>query len=309
MILCVNANAAIDKTVIVQGFQLNEIHRPQYVSALPGGKGINVARGLKQLGETPVVTGWVGGTAGQFIETGLHAEGIQTRFVHADFESRTCLSILDPQNNTTTEIYELGNIVPAEKIQELRDLFRAEIVNYSAVTFSGSLPPGVPPDFYAELIDAAKRARVPTLLDSSGEALRHGVAAQPTLVKPNKKEFETWLGKKLDTFDACLTAVSETARKSGVTVVLSLGANGLLGARESELVHAVPPPVRFVSAVGSGDCALAGITFGITHSFSFHDILKHGVAAGTANVLTVGAGKFARADFNEVLGKVITLNF
>src|SRR5215208_3062316 len=144
MILCLNLNAAIDKTIVVSSFGINKIHRPESVIALAGGKGCNVARGLKTLGETPVVSGWVGGFAGQFIETELHREGIQTDFIHTDFESRTCTSILDRAKGTMTEIYELGDAIPPEKLNELRDHFRTIVGNYQAVTFSGSLPPGVP---------------------------------------------------------------------------------------------------------------------------------------------------------------------
>ncbi len=108
MILCVNLNAAIDKIAVVGSFRLNAIHRPQRVLAVPGGKGANVARGLKCLGAAAVVAGWVGGFSGQFIEAGLRHEGIETALVHLDGESRTCLSILDPERNTLTEIYEQG---------------------------------------------------------------------------------------------------------------------------------------------------------------------------------------------------------
>ncbi len=108
MILCVNLNAAIDKTIVVNSFQMGQIHRPEAVKSLPGGKGCNVARALKQFGEIPVVTGWVGGTAGQFIEEGLNQEGIQTDFVYTDFESRTCTSILDSGSQAMTEFYETG---------------------------------------------------------------------------------------------------------------------------------------------------------------------------------------------------------
>src|SRR5512147_2803898 len=130
MILCVNPNAAIDKTVVVPAFRLNEIQRPEQVLAFPGGKGCNVARALKLLGESPVVTGWIGGYAGQFIADSLRAEGIQTDFIHTAFESRTCLSILDPQNNTLTELYEKGDPVPAESVEEFRALFRSTIQKY-----------------------------------------------------------------------------------------------------------------------------------------------------------------------------------
>ena len=86
MILCLNLNAAIDKTITLNDFQLGMIHRPISVKSLPGGKGCNVARALKLFGEQPVVTGWVGGTAGQFIETELFNEGIPTDFVYTNFE-------------------------------------------------------------------------------------------------------------------------------------------------------------------------------------------------------------------------------
>ncbi len=134
------------------------------------------------------MTGWIGGFAGQFIEAGLHRETIQTDFVPLDFESRTCLSILDPENNTLTEIYEKGEPVPAEKVEAFMTHFRSIIGSYEAVTLSGSLPPGVPSDFYAQLIEIAHAARIPIFLDSSGEALKQGLNRKPRLIKPNKKE-------------------------------------------------------------------------------------------------------------------------
>ena len=85
MILCLNLNAAIDKTLVVSKFEINKIHRPESVVALAGGKGCNVARALQKLGEVPVLSGWVGGFAGQYIEKELHREEIQTDFIHTDF--------------------------------------------------------------------------------------------------------------------------------------------------------------------------------------------------------------------------------
>ena len=147
MILCLNLNAAIDKTVVVSSFEINKIHRPGSMVALAGGKGCNVARALKTLGDVPVVSGWVGGFAGQFIEKELQREGIQTGFIHTDSESRTCTSILDPEKQTLTEIYELGEPIPSAKVEELLAHIRAIIGNYRAVTLSGSLPPRRPSRF------------------------------------------------------------------------------------------------------------------------------------------------------------------
>lgn len=303
MILCVNPNAAIDKTVVVNSFRLNTIQRPERVMALPGGKGCNVARGLKRLGEEPVVTGWVGGYAGHFIEDGLRAEGLAAEFVWTAFESRTCLSILDPIDHTLTELYEKGEAIPIEKTAEFKAYFAANVARFSAVTLSGSLPPGVPLDFYRQLIEIAHAANVPVLLDSSGEALRQGVAARPDLIKPNETEVAELSGRVLKTRSDFVEAARDLSVRYQTRVVISIGAEGAIAADQDRVWHVWPPPVTITSAVGSGDCLLAGLAFGLTHGFAFETAVQYGVAAGTANTLMAGAGVFALEDFAAVLSR------
>lgn len=304
MILCLNLNAAIDKTIVVSSFEINKIHRPESVLALAGGKGCNVARALKTLKEIPVVSGWVGGFAGQFIEKELHQEGIQTDFIHTNFESRTCTSILDRENKTMTEIYERGDPVPAEKVEELRDHIRKVIGKYKALTLSGSLPAGVPSDFYASVIEIAREADVLTFLDTSGEALRKGVEAGPFFVKPNEAEARVLLGLGPgERFDFSQGA-AEISKKYDTNVLLSLGASGAIVAQGQETFSVRNPIVEAKSAVGSGDCMLAGLTYGVLHGFSFDESIVCGVAAGTANTLTIGAGQFKMQDFERLRGQV-----
>jgi len=304
MILCVNANAAIDKTVVVSPFRLGEIHRPQNVLAVPGGKGANLAKGLKLLGGEPVVIGWVGGSSGEFIEQGLERMGMRTAFVHLEAESRTCLSILDPAAGTMTEIYERGEPVPPEKVEELADMFSSLVGSCEAVTMSGSLPTGVPLDFYARLIEIARAANVPVFLDSSGEALRLGVAARPYMVKPNAHEFAEFTNSEVESPHSLAHAAAEVSQRYGTFVVISLGAEGVLvaGGRKTFAVH--PPRIEVKSAVGSGDCLLAGIAYGLTHGFTLAEAARYGVAAGTANALSVGPGVFDLADFERILAQV-----
>lgn len=304
MILCLNLNAAIDKTIIVSSFEIDKIHRPESVIALAGGKGCNVARALKTLGEFPVVSGWVGGFAGQFIEAELHREDIQTTFIHTDFESRTCTSILDREKQTMTEIYEAGEPVPAEKVSQLQDHIRVIIGNYKAITLSGSLPPGVPLDFYARVIEIAHAAGVLTFLDTSGEALRKGIEARPFFVKPNETEAKSLLGlKSHEAFDFA-QAAAEISKRYRTNILLSLGAEGAVAARGDDIFVVKSPSVEAKSAVGSGDCTLAGLTYGTLHGFSFEESIVCGVAAGTANTLTLGAGQFKIADFEGLRGQV-----
>jgi len=300
MILCVNLNAAIDKTVVVNTFQLGQIHRPEAVKSLSGGKGCNVARALKQFGEVPVVTGWVGGTAGQFIENGLRQEGIGTDFVYTDFESRTCTSILDSSNQVMTEIYEKGDPVPPQKVAEMLARFEGMVGEYTAVTLSGSLPPGVPSDFYAQLINLAHKAGVPAFLDSSKEALLQGVAARPFLIKPNETEVAILAGRELGDTAVFAAAAAAIATRCGTIVVLSLGKEGAIAAQGQEVIHVQNPRVEAQSAVGSGDCMLAGLAYGFTHGYPLAEAVKYGVAAGTANTLVIGAGQFAMPDFHHV---------
>jgi len=304
MILCLNLNAAIDKTIVVSTFELNQIHRPESVLLLAGGKGCNVARALKTLKEEPVVSGWVGGFAGQFIETRLRQEGIETDFVHTDFESRTCTSILDRAKQTMTEIYELGEPIPPAKVEELRTHIQQIIGNYKAVTLSGSLPPGVPSDFYASIIKFAREAGVLTFLDTSGEALRRGVEAGPFLVKPNEAEARSLLGLDPgEPLDFPMEAV-EISKKYRTNVLLSLGADGAIAAKGQETFRLKIPKVEAKSAVGSGDCTLAGLTHGILSGYSFEDAILCGVAAGTANTLTIGAGQFKQQDFEKLRSQI-----
>lgn len=310
MILCINANAAIDKTVVVNGFRLNEIHRPESVLALPGGKGANAAKGLKRLGESPVVSGWVGGYNGRFIEEGLRQEGIETAFVHLEAESRTCLSILDPEGGTLTEIYERGDPIPQAKVDEFRDLFASVVSSYAAVTLSGSLPPGVPADFYGHLIEIANRAKVPVFLDSSGHALKKGLeSGRPFLIKPNASEFAELEGRDVARTEDLPGIVGEASKRWGTIIALSMGADGVLVASGDQVFQARPPRIRIKSAVGSGDCLLAGITYGITHGFSLREAAGFGVAAGTANAFSVGAGMFDIEDFRRVLAQVEIVSY
>ncbi len=304
MFLCVNANAAIDKTLVVRGFELDRIHRPERVVMLPGGKGINVARGLHTLGETASVTGWAGGYAGRFIAAGLVDEDIRAEFAWCDFESRTCLSVLDPERGTLTELYENGEPVPLAQADELKALFTHLVREAEFVTISGSLSPGVPAPFYAELVQLAHQAGVPAALDCSGEALRLGLEAHPALIKPNQAEFQALVGRPLAGLDSFAAAARETAQRHDTLVVLSLGAEGAIAVRPGEAWQARPPRLKIASAVGSGDTLLAGVVQGLAHGLALPEALRRGVAAGTANALTVGAGQFTCADFEKVLAGV-----
>jgi tagatose 6-phosphate kinase len=309
MILCVNPNTAIDKTVVVENFRLNAIHRPSFELALPGGKGCNVARVAKALGQQPVVTGWVGGHAGQFIEDGLRAEGIHTAFVHTAVESRDCFSILDPGSGTLTEIYEKGRPVAPDELEAFYSLFAEWLPKVEMVTLSGSLPAGVPSGFYAKLICMAREVKVRIALDSSGEALRSSLAEGceevcPDVLKCNRAELSELVGKPLEHLEDIRAAIHELAWRRCMRVAITLGGVGAIAAYGEQTWLARAPRIQAVSAVGSGDAFLAGLACGLLENRQFEDALRLAVAAGSANALQIGAGRLDPADVKRLLEEV-----
>jgi 1-phosphofructokinase family hexose kinase len=305
MILCVNPNAAVDKTLVVERLEINAIHRPTFELSLPGGKGCNVARAARTLGADPAAAGWVGGHSGRFIEEGLQAVGIQTAFVHTTADSRDCISILDSATGAMTEFYEKGRPVSPAELDAFYTLYQQWLSRVRLVTLSGSLPPGVPTGFYAALIRLARSAGVLALLDSSGEPLRQGVEeGRPDVLKCNRAELAGMLGRPLERLEDVRAAVVELSSRHGARVVITLGAAGAVAADGGRVWLAQAPRIEAISAVGSGDAFLAGLACALERGAGLEDALRLASAAGAANALQIGAGRLRLDDVEALLPQV-----
>ncbi len=305
MLLCVALNAAVDKTMVIEGFRLNAIHRPSYELVLGGGKSCNVARAARALGQPAIVTGWVGGYAGDFIEESLREEGLETAFIHTAGESRTCLSILDPASGAMTEIYENGRPVTPADLEAFRARYIELLTRVDYVTLCGSLPPGAPGDFYADLSCLAHEAGVLAVIDASGEGLRLGLEKGcPFMIKCNRSELADVTGRSLDDLEDLKKVVTRLARRRGALVVITLGRAGAVAADGERLWLAEAPPIQAVSAVGSGDAFLAGLLTGFSTGLPFEEGLRLAIAAGSANALQLGAGRLRQEDVEILRGQV-----
>jgi tagatose 6-phosphate kinase len=194
-ILTVTLNTSIDTTLTLSSaFMVGETNRVRDVLKLPGGKGINVARVLHTLGVPVHVTGLAGGPAAEFVSRGLTETGIDATFLPIAAASRTCTAVVERVEarlsapNRVTEINEPGPTITDMEAQAFLDLYGRLLPDAQAVVLSGSLPPGLPDDYYALLLKQAHAADIPCILDTSDGALRLGMAAQPLLVKPNATE-------------------------------------------------------------------------------------------------------------------------
>jgi 1-phosphofructokinase/tagatose 6-phosphate kinase len=295
MILTVTLNAAIDRTLTVPNFQLGQRHRASAGLALAGGKGINVARALKRLGVPVVATGLAGGRTGTRVVEELTSEAILNDFVRIRDESRTSTAVVDPTGGSYTEINEWGPLVDAEELETLLEKVQYLSRGADFVVIAGSLPRGVEPDFYGELIRDLNRRQVQTVLDSEGEPLRLGLEAEPFLVSPNQLEAEALVGQEFYEGHDFAFALEHIAELGARNVLITNETGCFARLRDGRKTHryrALAPHVEAVSAVGAGDVLLAGFITARLEGRSAEDALREAVAAGAASTLEVGAGRF-----------------
>jgi 1-phosphofructokinase/tagatose 6-phosphate kinase len=295
MIVTVTLNAAVDRTLTVPNFQPGHRHRASASLTSAGGKGINVARALKQFEAPVIATGLAGGRAGDRIIEELASEAILNDFVRISDESRTSMAVVDPTAGRLPEIYEWGPAVRPDELETLLDKLRYLSRVASYVVFSGSLPRDVEDDFYAEAIRDLTRRGVQCVLDCEGEPLRIGVEAEPFLVSPNQREAESLVGQEFSDDEDFVMALEAIA---------DLGARNVLITQETScfgLFHEDRRVRRFrasvarmdpIAPVGAGDVLLAGFLSVRFNGGSLDEALRIGVGAAAASVLELGAGRF-----------------
>lgn len=301
MILTVTLNTALDVTYRVPRLLPHASHRVAAVTERPGGKGINVARVLATLGHEVTVTGFHGGPVGAVVRELLaQSPGVVDALVPCAGTTRRTLAVVDGASGDTTQFNEPGPLITAAEwsgfLDRYEDLLAA---GTRAVALCGSLPPGVPVGAYAALVRAARAAGVPVLLDTSGEALRRGVAARPEIIKPNAAELAELTGSREP-----LPATRDARRRGAHAVVTSLGPDGLLAATPEGAWRAAPPHALTGNPTGAGDSAVAGLLSALTEGLDWPERLARAVALSAATVHAPTAGEFDPRTYEEVRGSV-----
>ena len=307
MIVTVTLNAALDRSLTVPNFQRGQRHRASGGLTLAGGKGINIARALKRLDVPVVATGLAGGLTGTRIVEELTAEAILNDFVRIGDESRTSTAVVDPTASSYTEINEWGPHVEPEELDILREKLHYLVSDPGLVVFAGSLPRGVEDDFYAEAIRDLNRRGVECVLDTEGEPLRLGTAAEPSLVSPNQREAESLVGQEFHDDQDFVQALDDVAELGPRNVLITheAGCYALLREeREVKRLRALAPRIDPVSEVGSGDVLVAGFLAERQAGKSIEDALRTAVGLGAASTLEIGAGRFDLREASRLAGAV-----
>ena len=288
MIITLTLNPAIDQTLVLDRFRAGDTLRVKSSRFDPGGKGINVSRVIRELGGESVAMGFAPGGLGRYIEQTLKEDGIQCDFVYTKGEARTNITILDESRHINTILSDPGPDTDARYVKQLLSKLRKRLRANDWLVVAGSIPPPVAPEIYAEIISMARATWVHTVLDADGAALAAGVAAGPEMVKGNRRELERLLDRHLDDESSTLKA-AQTLREMAIrTAVVTRGREGAIAVSDEGAWRGVAPRVRAVSAVGSGDGFLAGVTLTLSRGGTMEEALRLGVGAGTACVLTPG---------------------
>ena len=304
MIVTVTLTPALDKTVILPGFRVDQVNRIQSLRLDAGGKGINVSKVLRALGTDSLATGILGGGTGRYIENSLREMGIASDFVWVEQETRTNLKVVDPQEHTNTDINEPGAPVGADVIEAVYRKAEAAAGLGDIVVLAGKAPAGTPDTVFADWIARLREKRVQTYLDADAGLLLAGVKAKPSMIKPNDAELSRLTGKAYGSAEEMARAARELVRDGVGTVVVSLGGDGALFVTGDQALrgHGLRVPVQ--STVGAGDSMMAAMAHGAARGMRFRDTCALAMAVSAAAVTTPGTQPAGMPLVNELLKQV-----
>ena len=304
MIITLTVNPAIDLTVALDEFVPGDANRIQSSRTDPGGKGINVSRALLELGTESMAMGFISGARGRFIEQSLRDSGIYTDFLHTAGQTRTNITILDRKHNTTTTLNERGPQMTPQHINSLMLRLKKQLHDGDWLVIGGSIPPGVSPDFYGQVIRLANKMGVRCILDADGEPFQRALEARPYLVKPNREEVSRILGKMPKSPESLMDAAEQIHALGVEVVILSQGVDGAIMVTDQGAWRAYPPQVTAVSSVGSGDAMVAALVQTLSQGRPLVQALRLGTAAGASAALTPGTLPCRQADVLRLLPRV-----
>ncbi len=304
MITTVTLNASIDKAYYIEGnVTEGSVMRVGTCINTAGGKGLNVARIVKLCEEQVLAMGFTGGFNGAYLESMLTADGIAHRFTRVDGETRSCINILS-ENKKSTEFLEPGFWAEEKDFERFLEALEKETDKSDVVTLSGSIPKGLPKDSYAKIISRLKMKNKRVILDTSGELLREGLKAIPTMIKPNQEEMEALLDIRIVSMEDVIAGAKRLYETGIPYVAVSLGKDGALLVCKDGSFTAKPPRIDAVNTVGCGDSMVGAFAVAMERKLPTEDMLRYAVAVSAANALSEKTGYFSAEDRDRIWEQV-----
>lgn len=304
MFLTVTLNPALDKTLRVDRNRPHDTLRARQSIDLAGGKGVNVARALLALGARVRVLLPLGGHPGAQVADLARAEGMEVVEVPIAGRTRTALTIREDETGDYWHYLEPGPALSAQELARLREGFLWALEGCHTVVLSGSLPCPDAAPLLPWMVRTARERGVRVAADSFGPHQRAALEAGPWLAKPTLAEWTATFGEELATERQRWAALERLADWQIEVGVLSLGAEGALVLLRGERYCIVPPPVRQINDLGSGDAMVAGICWAAAQGYNLRECLAWGAACGAANAAVWDPGGIRREDVERLLPEV-----
>ena len=327
LITTVCLNPSIDHMLVIDGFAYGGLNRVRDSRYDAGGKGLNVAVTVSALGAEAECAGFMFKESARLFETRLRMSGTASDFVWLEGSARTNLKVFDRERGVVTEFNESGRQVGRADLERMTELVEHRAARADFLVLSGSLPPGCPVDYYAQLMRAVAGEGCRCVLDADGAPLREGLKERAWMlkpnraelealtgrtlcdipaVKPNRAELEALTGRKLESVQQVRDAARELIAGGATVVAVSLGGDGAVIADAREAFFAPPLKIEVRSTVGAGDAMVAALTSGFAAGKGLEEAFRMGVANASAMCMTQGSEPPAREDFEALLQTVQT---
>lgn len=307
MILTVCLNPCTDVTIEVDALNVGKLNHVKNKTLSFTGKALNVAIGVARLRRQSHATGFMYNENGSLFEQALDREGVPSVFIWNRGRVRENYKFID-NKSMLTEVNDVGEPIAENKQAELVDLVANLSKRSDVVVISGSLPRGIESDYYIRLFNAVPDGKL-KVADCDGPRLLAALQAGMDLVKPNKDELQNTLGQEFrsreDLLKGCRTLIDKGAKR----VLLSLGKRGAIITDGSKNYYCRSINVAVNSTVGAGDGMLAAASMLLEQGADLPDILRAGVAAGTATVTTFGQISFTKEKYDEIYANLTVEEF
>lgn len=297
MIVTVTANTGLDYIYFIPEFVRGQTLRSTGVVQSMSGKPADCSWILAEMGITSRALGFAAGTTGGIVQQMMQSRGITTDFVPVEGESRRNLVIAE--EGAHTAITSASLIVSEAHVAALREKFSAALDGCELVVLGGTLPKGMSPNFYTDLIGLARARDIPVIFDAGEPNLSAGLASRPTYVKPNRDELSAFIGHHVETVEQAYEAGRDLLRRYGTVPIISLGSDGGLAVLPDRAYRIPSLNVPVVNAAGAGDAILAGLSASIVRGLPIEDGLRLGFGAASAVVTTPGTAECSQTDIER----------
>lgn len=301
-IVTLTINPALDKSSTVDRIVPENKLRCGTPAFEAGGGGINVAKAIHRLGGNPIAIFTIGGPPGQRLHKLVKSEGVETMVIETKQWTRENVHILEKSTGFQYRFGMPGTEMMPTEVRSIVETLEELDPKPSYIIASGSLPPGVPVDFYCQVGKIAQKQGAKFIVDASGEPLRAASEQGLFLLKPNITELADLVGAdklEMDEIDDAARAL--IIRGQCEIVVVSMGAMGAVLVTKDQVEHIAAPPVQPISTVGAGDCMVAGIVWTMSQGKSLREAVRMGVACGSAATMSPGSELFKMQDIGRLM--------